>query len=445
MGLHFLDFLSSSPEVSIFQKSSNKKNFGGFCIILYIIAFIIITVYYILNYTRQENYSINYSYYNYDKSHDFSGLLELTFSYKIFDSYGNTKSNISLYAINIEEEKEFILPINETIKLNFAKLYYLFIVYECSNDDCIIDNDINGKNYAINFDISTQTLHIQEDDPIAKVEGGIKVLGNFDEYIIYKYQYIETKCVDLNFFGRKERKILNLKDSVNFNLKANLTRVASGKKYRLFGEIYFFVDDLFWEQYIRKSKSWMEAIANICSVNSTIYSILKLVFTFIYSTTFDNYKIIQNLLVEKKRIKYINIQENNKEKSSDFLLNPSNNSDNLITYKDDNDNEIDNNNNNKNISRDDRGYLPKLNFWDYIFNTFYFSNVCCCVLRKQILISKCNDFISKYYSIENILRNQIKLENLWNEYKWNNEKLGNFENNESFEDIKKCAKNLFIH
>ena len=148
--------------------------------------------------------------------------------------------------------------------------------------------------------------------------------------------------------------------------------------------------------------------------------------------------------MKKKRIKYINIQENNKEKSSDFLLNPPNNNDNLITNNDDNDNEIDNNNN-KNISRDDRGYLPKLNFWDYIFNTFYFSNVCCCVLRKQILISKCNDFISKYYSIENILRNQIKLENLWNDYKWNNEKLGNFENNESFEDIKKCAKNLFIH
>ena len=27
------------------------------------------------------------------------------------------------------EEKEFILPINETIKLNFAKLYYFIIVY----------------------------------------------------------------------------------------------------------------------------------------------------------------------------------------------------------------------------------------------------------------------------------------------------------------------------
>ena len=204
MGLHFLDFLSPSPVVSIFQKSSNKKNFGGFCIILYIIAFIIITVYYILNYTRQENYSINYSFYNLDKSHNFSDILDLTFFYKIIDSNGNTKSNISLYAINLEEKKEFILPINKTIKLNFAKLYYFIIVYECSNDDCIIDDDINGKIYAINFDISTQALRIQEDEPIAKVEGEIKVFGNFDEYIIYKYQYIETKCVDLNFFGRKE-------------------------------------------------------------------------------------------------------------------------------------------------------------------------------------------------------------------------------------------------
>ena len=97
-------------------------------------------------------------------------MLDLTFSYKIIDSNGNTKSNISLYAINLEEKKELILPINKTIKLNFAELYYLIIVYECSNDDCIIDDDINGKIYAINFDISTQALRIQEDDPIAKVE-----------------------------------------------------------------------------------------------------------------------------------------------------------------------------------------------------------------------------------------------------------------------------------
>ena len=32
-------------------------------------------------------------------------MLDLTFSYKIIDSNGNTKSNISLYAINLEEKK----------------------------------------------------------------------------------------------------------------------------------------------------------------------------------------------------------------------------------------------------------------------------------------------------------------------------------------------------
>ena len=39
---------------------------------------------------------------------------------------------------------------------------------------------------------------------------------------------------------------------------------------------------------------------------------------------------------------------------------------------------------------------------------------------KQALISSCNDIVAKYITIENILYNQIKLEYLWKDYKWNN-------------------------
>ena len=39
---------------------------------------------------------------------------------------------------------------------------------------------------------------------------------------------------------------------------------------------------------------------------------------------------------------------------------------------------------------------------------------------KQALISSCNDIVTKYITIENILYNQIKLEYLWKDYKWNN-------------------------
>ena len=403
-------------------------------IILYIIAFIAITVYYILDYARQENYSINYSYYSLDKSHKASNFTGLSFFYNISNSDEMTLSNMSLYLEN-EGKNSIKLPINEEITLTPKKNYIFYIIYECPDDNCIIDDDTNDRNYYINFNLSSQSFNLQKDNPKENVYGRLPMVGSKDGL----FQFIEKKCIDLNFFGKEERPILSLKNRYDYNLKMNYTEDFYGKKYKLFGEIQLIADDYFWEQYIRKLKSWMQAVSNICSVNSTIYSILKLVFTFIYSTTFDNYKTIKNLLVAKKRIKYINIQENHKEKSSDFLLNPPNNNDNLITNNDDNEIE-----NNKSISKDDRGYLPKLNFWDYIFNTFYCAKVCCCDLRKQKLISKCNDFLSNYYSIENILRNQIKLENLWKDYKWNNEKLCNFENNESIENIKKCAANIFI-
>ena len=40
--------------------------------------------------------------------------------------------------------------------------------------------------------------------------------------------------------------------------------------------------------------------------------------------------------------------------------------------------------------------------------------------NKQSLIDSCNDIVSKYVTIESIVYNQMKLEYLWKDYKWNN-------------------------
>ena len=53
-----------------------------------------------------------------------------------------------------------------------------------------------------------------------------------------------------------------------------------------------------------------------------------------------------------------------------------------------------------------------------------------CNNNKQKIISKCNEIINKYYSIDTILYNQIKMENLLKDYKWNNPDLSNTNNNE---------------
>ena len=63
MGLHRIDFFSNSPKNYIFQNSSNKTNFGGVLILIYICLFIFIFTYYIIEYKLKEDYSIEYLHY----------------------------------------------------------------------------------------------------------------------------------------------------------------------------------------------------------------------------------------------------------------------------------------------------------------------------------------------------------------------------------------------
>ena len=60
--------------------------------------------------------------------------------------------------------------------------------------------------------------------------------------------------------------------------------------------------------------------------------------------------------------------------------------------------------------------MPK--FLDFLVHIFYFK--CCKSSTKQNLISSCNNLVAKYITIESILYNQMKLECLWKDYKWNN-------------------------
>ena len=56
-------------------------------------------------------------------------------------------------------------------------------------------------------------------------------------------------------------------------------------------------------------------------------------------------------------------------------------------------------------------------FFNFICNIFS-----CCFKNNnaQKCISTCNEIREKYYSIENILYNQLIMENLLKDYKWNN-------------------------
>ena len=58
-------------------------------------------------------------------------------------------------------------------------------------------------------------------------------------------------------------------------------------------------------------------------------------------------------------------------------------------------------------------------------------------MNNQELINNANDIVSKYLSIELLVNTQIKLENLFKDYNWNNPDLENIYNNKRIIKLKK--------
>ena len=81
--------------------------------------------------------------------------------------------------------------------------------------------------------------------------------------------------------------------------------------------------------------------------------------------------------------------------------------------------------------------LPKFHFYDFFYNNIYSDQYC--NSPTQDIISSCNDLITKYYSIDAVIYNQLRLENLFKDYKWNNPKLKSIENNDLIFHIKNLS------
>ena len=138
---------------------------------------------------------------------------------------------------------------------------------------------------------------------------------------------------------------------------------------------------------------------------------------------------MNNFSLEKKVEKALEVREiqvinSNKNDSCSSTNNNDKGSECPTTEKEEKDEEVDNNN----------LHLPKMPFVNFIFNNLFIDK--CSNSNKQKLINLSSKIIYKYYSIENILYNQIKFENLLNDYKWNNPKLKNVQNNKTILEIR---------
>jgi len=195
----------------------------------------------------------------------------------------------------------------------------------------------------------------------------------------------------------------------------------------------------------------LDVLANIGALFSTFFSTFSFILRF-YNRNFDNYKIIKEILSRPKMLKinsstqlqkartfkYENINRNN-----NYFMNDDNQSfdtsksvpfkskeNSLFTKKEkEKEKEI-----KKNENYNYRYDLIKINFIQFFLNNIYCKRKKLC--KKQKIIDICNLILFKYLSVESILYNQILLENLIKDYKWNNVDLEQIENNDLIKELK---------
>ena len=402
-----LDFLSSSPNNFIFKETANKTTCGVICSLLYIIGLIAFSVYCFVKYYKQDRYFVEYSHYLHDFNHQISDL---------------NKSILFKYEIKYLDN-----PRNVNLSKNISHFGFL-VVYICSDGKCEIEELLKNRTIAVELNFTTEVLSFQKEDPIIH-----RQFHEWMEITIYDsreliYYFEEMICTDKGFFGDKNKSIINIKYREE-NL--NPINKAENGVYRIFGNIYFLINKYNWSHYKRTEKSILETFSYICSIGLVGLNIVtKMIFLF-YSRFFDNYKIVQHLLFGNDTLIRRNIEiskklTNKKQEPLNINLSNSENVDeNGIDYENKSQPE-------ENVGQTDINFPEKLSCCSFVFNCFY-SEYCqnYCDKKNQILISKCGDIISEYYSVEKIIYNQLLMENLIEDYKWNNIKLKNIRENKS--------------
>jgi hypothetical protein len=332
------------------------------------------------------------------------------------------------------------------------------VFYKCTWENCSLREEDRGLSYTIRFEYSSYIIsHQDENSPINQIQDLWNVMEfefSFDTTIKknLEWQIIKYKEKGGLFSEGKEYIAGSMKSGDILHL--NCLRIFiydepyfrwdldSLDTYVLLYEIKVHNKFEYYDEYIRTKISWLTIFSNSLSLWLSLYNGFTVAFSLLYADNFNNYKIIQNILSKVNKVEPKN--KNNIELSSDFNKNEklinNQNSEKEIVIKDEF-NEKDNINEKSNdlqyeASEDNSLELPKLRMFDYIFNNIYCTKKCCCNYKRQMLISTSNDLLGKYFSIENILYNQIMIENIIKDYKWNNHRLKSIQNNELVSKLK---------
>ena len=467
-----LDFLfSHSPNAFIFQNEANKTKFGGFLFLIYIIISLLIFIFYLYNYITNNKYSVDYSL-SFRTLNDINDTINdtelnpiLNVAFELMDSNMTfLNSKFKLFDGNelLERDNLKFIKTDSFIKGRVSDMI-IGIAYECNNSSCIIeDYNQNIPLYHNMVIMLYKGFRLDHEDSNNPLKSNINMVtfpfynNKFTftlldwENVIYNHN---KNGIDL-IRSLKEKHISGFVDSfytLEPELIKNIYEDNDGKNYKILSAFKF---RLKYEQYIeytRTRNNEIDLIGLVFSLSSSILAGLQFIFNF-YSKNFDHYKIIEKIL-SLNNINLRNKTGGNKKglNESPFTSkNKTNNDNNLELTQLDKSPLVDDSNEEKNLSINDdddsnnvgidtdknktQVEIPKLGFLDY-----YINNIYCCYKshnNNQEIINICNEIISKYYSIDYIIYNILKLENLFKDYKWNNPSLTNIENNEIFMKLK---------
>ena len=478
-----LDFISASPQINIFKEGANKTNLGGTLYFIYIIVLIILAIIYLFDYVSNDKYEFNYSLVkgNYknmlseDKEKKSMLETDLKFEFYLGKDSGDINENISennnfiiidtillnnrlengdrdedgymtLNSTNISNNEECIIEQGETQTKKAARLS-LAVLYRCNGTDCKIRKEDKIEETSYYFFMGYKGFNVEHQNPDKPIQPNpdnvywletIQFLENTNiafltwELIEYEeeigiFEKTYNKILGNNntyYGGSYKSKQIYTDDNHVKNLPENSWKIKdlNGNHFTLL--LYFAsnYNDIEYEKYTRKKISFLDVLADVSALASTVLDLMALAYGFLYEGNYDNYKIIENILTKKMKIninnKDILIEDDEKSKrelKADLIENKSEENEKIgISINEDNQ---EGENSHKKSYKENLD-LPSPKFFDFLFHELYFK--CFGPSSKQALIDSCNDIVAKYITIENLLYNQIKLEYLWKDYKWNN-------------------------
>ena len=456
-----MDFLSGGPQIFIFNKDSNKTVFGGSLFLIYIIVVLLIGVAYLVDYILNDKYDVQYEIHQEILSPekqdeilenpDYNPILDIGFN---LTSFG-LKELSERFVLWDDFEERFISR-EERISTRVSNLA-LAVLYKCEDENCSLNEEdyesigyyliLNYTGYKLNHQGSIP-LYLSEDSYYCHAYSFFfnKPMVQYFRWGIMRYYQEKAFLGVINeFFGEEDNTLVGGYFTGFYNyfldgiIDENLAYVyIEGNWYKLLGINYAILDLLKLEDYKRIKRSIMDVFADISALSMTVFKIIAFVFSYFYSGNFDNYKIIEKLLLKENKlnlsgkmqgisdnvryddIKLIELIENSGK--SEALLNEDEEEKVKTIGEKEDPGRI-------KVNKNEERPIPKLTFIDFMLNKVYFEK-CCKVSNRQKLISSCNNIVSKYYTIEDIIYNQMKLENLLKDYKWNDPKLQNINNNE---------------